>query len=118
MLKMSVENSTRTKPECLKKTPCNYRRHSWQLCRHCFYYGFPAGTKDQSGFVFLEITIVIGIIVIVGTISVFALRTILHQETILEGLPTTTIIEPITTPITLTPGHNYYIVPTQDVVIK
>jgi|GEM_PF-5760786 hypothetical protein len=115
---MSVENNTRTKPECLKKTPCNYRRHSWQQCRHCFYYGFPSGTKNQSGFAFLEIAIVIGIIVIVGTVSIFAWRTMSHQETILEALPTTTIIQPITTPITLTPGHNYYIVPTQDEVIK
>jgi prepilin-type N-terminal cleavage/methylation domain-containing protein len=112
---MSVENTTRTKPECLKKTPCNYRHHSWQQCRHCFYYGFPG---KQSGFSLIEFSIVIGIIAIVGSVSIFAWQIMSHQENVLEALPTTTIIQPITTPITLTPGHNYYIVPTQDVVIK
>ena len=72
----------------------------------------------HSGFVFLEIAIVIGIIVIVGAVGIVAWRTVSYQETVIEALPITTIIEPITTPITLTPGHNYYIVPTQDVVIK
>ena len=74
--------------------------------------------KKQNGFTALEVLIVIGIIGIVGTVGIFAWRTMSHQENALEALPTTTIIEPITTPITLTPGHNYYIVPTQDVVIK
>jgi ribosomal protein L40E len=108
---LSVENTNRTTAICFKKTPCKYRYPGrWQQCRHCFYYGFPP--TAQKGFTVLEVIIIIGIIMIIGTVGL----SLSHQESALEAIPTTTIIEPIRTPVTLTPGHNYIIVPTEDQV--